>query len=339
MTPVLTIQRANPLEYSESLKSLFAANEMEALIPRFDATSSELVRSGGACWIGLDDGGRVQLHVTLVRKDFAFRGRTIRAGTLGNLVASRKYRCLFPAASLLGQLVRDVSNDTLLDFLYSDPPPASAAVAKTAGLKQLAAMDRFVIPLNDDRSSRALAARAYVAVLRLRAGAHAASCTTIESAHYDLTCGGVGVTPSNRLQPYHPDSMYRRRLRGYPGPDYTWCEFRLPGHQQSSKPDAIALMYGPNELHVAHVLTIRRAPAVPLWPLTPGLMRAARERGAHRLQIETIRESTFARELQRAGFRNRDDLLPILGTAVTPLGDEVVNAVDDWEITALDMER
>jgi hypothetical protein len=312
---------------------------MDALVPRFDVTSSELVRNGGACWIALDDGGRVHLHVTLARKDFKFRGRTIHAGTLGNLVASRDYRCLFPAASLLSQLVRDVSNDSLLDFLYSDPPPASAAVAKTAGLQQLASLDRFVIPLTDERSCHALAARAYLASLRLRHVFNTARCATLESTGYDVARFEAAMTTPNRLQPQHPDSMYRRRLNGYPGPDYSWCEFRLRGHGRASKPDAIALLYGPNELHFAHVLGIRRAPGVALSALIPGLLRAARERGAHRLQIETIRESHFARELQRAGFRKRDDLLPIFGKAVTPVGGEVVNAVDDWEITALDMER
>lgn len=336
---MLTIQRANPLEYSDSLKSFFAANEMHALVPRFDDTSSELVRSGGACWIGLDETAAVHLHVTLVRKDFTFRGRAIRAGTLGNLVASKEYRCLFPAASLLSQVVRDVAKDTLLDFLYSDPPRASAAVAKTAGLKQLATMDRFIIPLADEGACRALAARAYVTALRIRNGFNTASCATVESTRHGVRNVGLAISTSRRLQPLHCESMYRRRLTGYPGPDYIWCEFRRSSQRGAGEPDAVALVYGPNSLHVAHVLTIRRAPGIALSSLIPGLLDAAGARGAHRLQIETIRESNFACELQRAGFRKRDDLLPIFGAAITPLGDEAVNAIDDWEITALDMER
>ena len=133
--------------------------------------------------------------------------------------------------------------------------------------------------------------------------------------------------------------MYRRRLRGYPGPGYAWYEFRLPGHAQAKEPDAAVLLYGPDERNVAHVWAIRRAPRIALSPLIPGLLRAARELGAHRLEIETIRESDFARELLRSGFRNRDDLIPVLGRAITPAGDEVVNAMHEWEITAFDMER
>ena len=78
---------------------------------------------------------------------------------------------------------------------------------------------------------------------------------------------------------------------------------------------------------------------MPLSHLLPGLLRAARERGAHRLQIETIRESDLARDLMRIGFRKRDDMVPIFARAITPAGDEVVNAIQDWEITTFDLER
>jgi hypothetical protein len=73
--------------------------------------------------------------------------------------------------------------------------------------------------------------------------------------------------------------------------------------------------------------------------LIPGVLRAARERGAHRLQMETIRESDLARDLLRIGFRRRDDLVPIFARAITPAGHEVVSAIHDWEITTLDLER
>jgi hypothetical protein len=41
----------------------------------------------------------------------------------------------------------------------------------------------------------------------------------------------------------------------------------------------------------------------------------------------------------RVGFRKRGDFVPIFGTAVTPAGNEVVNAIQEWEITTFDMER
>jgi hypothetical protein len=133
--------------------------------------------------------------------------------------------------------------------------------------------------------------------------------------------------------------MYRRRLRGYPGPEYVWYEFRLRGQRRAKAPDAAVLLYGPDERSVAHIRAIRRAPNIALSPLIPNLLGAARERGAHRLEIETVRESDFARELSRIGFRKRGDFVPIYGTAITPAGDEVVNAIHEWEITTFDLER
>ena len=335
---MLTIQRANPLDYADSLKSLFA-NESQALVASFNTAYSEVVRDGGASWIGLDDTGHVQLNVTLFRRDFEFRGRTIRAGVLGNMVASKNYRWFFPSASLVRRLVRDVSQDSELDFLYTDPQPHAVAINKAARLKQLGALDRFVIPLSDRRPSHALAARAYATAVCVRFGFTAASCTAVDPTGYDVDRFNVPIGRSSRLRPHHASSMYRRRLRGYPGPGYAWYEFRLPGHAQAKEPDAAVLLYGPDERNVAHVWAIRRAPRIALSPLIPGLLRAARERGAHRLEIETIRESDFARELLRSGFRNRDDLIPVLGRAITPAGDEVVNAIHEWEVTAFDMER
>src|SRR2546423_13428455 len=76
--PVLTIQRANPIDVADSLKSLFA-NESQALVTLVDTAYPEVARTGGESWIGVDDAGHVQLNVTLFRHDFEFRGRTIRA--------------------------------------------------------------------------------------------------------------------------------------------------------------------------------------------------------------------------------------------------------------------
>ena len=335
---MLTIQRANPLDFAESLKALFA-NESQALVSLVDDAYADVARNGGASWVGLDENGEVQLNVTLFPHDFEFRGRTVRAGMLANTVASKNYRWFFPSVSLVKQLVRDVSQEAQLDFLYTDPQPSAAVVNKAAGLEQVGALDRFVIPLTDSRLLHALAARAYANAVRLRLGFSAARYTTIDPASYDFDRFAVPLGTSSRLRPHHTTSMYRRRLRGYPGPNHLWCEFRLRSHGHRAQPDAAVLLEGPDERKVAHVCAIRRAPNVPLPSLIPGVLRAARERGAHRLQIETIRESDLARDLLHIGFRRRDDLVPIFARAITAAGREVVSSIHDWELTTLDLER
>jgi hypothetical protein len=336
---VLTIQRANPLDCADSLKSLFAANEHPALAALVDTAYSEVARTGGASWIGVDDAGQVQLNVTFFRHDFAFRGKTVRAGVLGHTVTAKQYRWFFPSVVLVRRLLKDVSEEAEVDFLYTDPQPAAAVVSKKAGLEEIGALDRFVIPLTDRSTMRALAARIYAMGIRVRAGLAPASCTTIDSTKFDVGRFDVPIGISSSLRPHHSDSLYRRRLRAYPGPDYVWCEFRLAGHRRVEPPDAAVLLQGPDDNHVIHVCAIRRAPAVALSSLVPGLVRTARARGAHRLQVETIRESDLASELVATGFRRRGDLLPVFGKAITPAGDEVVSAMHQWDITTFDMER
>ncbi len=336
---MLTIQRANPLDCADSLKSLFAANEHAALATLVDTTYAEVARTGGANWIGVDDAGQVQLNVTFFRHDFEFRGRTIRAGALGHTVTAKQYRWFFPSVALVRRLMKDVSEEAEVDFLYTDPQPSAAVVSQTAGLEQIGALDRFVIPLSDSTTYRALAARVYAIGIRLRVGLAAANCTAIESTEFDARRYEMPIGISSRLRPRHTDALYRRRLGGYPGPDYVWCEFRLAGHRRAIQPDAAVLLQGPDERRVIHACAIRSAPGVPLSSLMPGLMRVARKRGAHRLQVETIRESDLASELLQTGFRPRGDLLPVFGKAITPAGHEVLKAMHDWEITTFDLER
>jgi hypothetical protein len=334
---VLTIQRVNPLEVAESLKSLFAT-ESAALAAVVDRAYPDYARTGGASWVGVDSAGHVQLNVTLVPHEYDFRGRTVRAGMLANEVAGKNYRWFFPAVSLVKQLVRDVSREVDVDFLCADPQPTAAAVSKAAGLDELGAMDRFVIPLTDVRRPCAIAARAYSTALRLRFGLGAARCTIVDATEYDLERFGSPRGTSTRVRPYHSASMYRRRLEGYPGPDYVWCEFRSRG-ARSGDADAAVLLQDLIDRRVAHVWTIRRAPGVGLQALIPGLIRVARERGAHRLEVEAVRGSALAGELLHIGFRQRRDLVPLFGKAITAAGAAVLGAIQDWEITAFDMDR
>src|SRR5207237_10709180 len=119
------------------------ATESPAVDTRVEAAYPAVARTGGDSWVGVDDGGHVQLNVTLYRHDFEFCGRRIRAGMLANTVASKNYRWFFPSVSLVRRLVRDVSQESELDFLYCDPQPSAAVVSKAGGLQRFGTLDRF----------------------------------------------------------------------------------------------------------------------------------------------------------------------------------------------------
>ena len=98
-------------------------------------------------------------------------------------------------------------------------------------------------------------------------------------------------------------------------------------------------MRGPDASGVATLQTVRRAPELPLDQVIPGLVQALRAAGCARLQIVTLAESAFAAELRRVGFITRQDAAPLLAAPLTGIGDTVLDAVPQWEITGLDCDR
>ncbi|HEY6156190.1 MAG TPA: hypothetical protein VIV88_02000, partial [Gemmatimonadales bacterium] len=142
---------------------------------------------------------------------------------------------------------------------------------------------------------------------------------------------------SPRLRPHYGNGLYAARLEGYPGPRDTWFTFSHNGG--GSAQAAGLLVRGPDRAGIATLHAIRRAPELPLGYVIPGLIRALRAAGCARLYIVTIAQSAFAAELRRAGFLARPDSSPLLAAPLTPIGDAVLRAVPQWEITDLDCDR
>jgi len=333
----LTIRRENPLKYADSLKSLMLAHEHKAFDAFFDRGYADVVDRGGASWLGFDASGCVQMNVTLFRHDFEYNGRTLAAGMLGNMMAAKEYRTFFPMIALIKQLIRDVQADGKLDFLYTDPNPGATAIVKGTKLEHAGNMDRYVIPLGDESLTRHIAARAYSTSLRLRVAGQVAHIVEHGSECFDPSAFLVPPGESGRVRPHHTPALYLRRLGGYPGPEYRWFSFFLGRNR--SEPDAAILLHGPDENGLAIIYAVRRKPGTPVAPLIPPLIGALRRQRTRRLQIETVRDSEFARELEAIGFKYRNDFVPVYVLPISPAGSEAVQNIAQWEITGLDMER
>ena len=333
----LTIRRENPLKYADSLKNLMSSHEHKAFEAFFDRGYADVVDRGGASWLGFDSNGCVQMNVTLFRHDFEANGRTLAAGMLGNMMAAKEYRTFFPMIALIKQLMRDVQAEAKLDFLYTDPNPGATAIVKGTKLEHVGNMDRYVIPLGDEALPRHIAARAYSAGLRLRVRGPVARIVEHTSESFDPSPFLIPGGASARIRPHHTRALYQRRLAGYPGPEYRWFSFFL--EKGRSEPDAAILLHGPDENGLAIIYAVRRKPGTCIAPLIPPLIGALRKQRARRLQIETVRDSEFARELEAIGFKHRNDFVPIYVLPVSEAGGEAVRNVAQWEITGLDMER
>src|SRR5439155_926956 len=95
---------------------------------------------------------------------------------------------------------------------------------------------------------------------------------------------------------------------------------------------------GPDPSGRAALHAVRRAPGIAVSAMVPGLIKELRRRGCVRLQAATVVESALGRALRRCGFVPRPEAVPLVALALTPLGEECVQAVEDVE-TVIDTDR
>ena len=335
----LTILRANPLEFEFGLKTLMTVHGYHAFPAFFDRGYLAAVQDGSESWLGVDENGTVQMNVTAFVHQFTLDGTTVRGGMLGNMMAATQYRTFFPMVALLRRLVADLTASQSLDFVYGDPGPETArAVFRGARITHVGDLDRFVLPIGDEKLWRAIGARLYCTILRARAGWRNSGVTGTLANSRQAGTHTLPDGPKSRLIPLHTPELYSRRLPEYPSSADRWIEMRRGAISEPSA--AAALVRGPVDPgRVLAVNVLRRAPGVPVRSFVPTLARVGRGLGAQRIQVETLRESDLARELVSAGFRPRGDVVPIFAHAFTTAGRETLRRVADWEVTAVDMER
>lgn len=334
----LTILRVNPLEHEAGLKELMTSHGVAAFPRSFDDGYASAVRDGARSWIGVDQHGALQMNVTLFVHTFELDGQRVTGGMLGNMMVADEYRTFFPAVALLRQVVADARTEGELDFLYGDPGPKGAqAIFRGARMRLLGNLDRFVIPLRDERWHRSIGAAVYATTLRLRNLRGAARARVLRAQD----CGaGATMRPleaADGLHPLHSPEIFRRRLPGWPGSDDYVVELRRDG--PDSPLSAVALLRGPEEWGVVTVHVLRRRVGTQVKTCVAALIGVARGLRGTRLQVEAVEGSRLGRSLIEAGFAPRGDHVPLFGAAFTPSGEAALRAFDRWELTGVDMER
>jgi hypothetical protein len=330
----LAFVRVNPLEHEEELKRFMVANGYVTFPDFFDRGYPSAVRDGAATWVALDDERKVRLSITCFPHTMALGERRLLVGMLGNLMADEGVRTFFPAVALVRRLLADVRAEGRLDLVCTDGTAQAAAIFKGAGMRVAGHLERFVFPVRERRLHVDAAIRAYQVWRRIR-GPRLAPIAAHVAAEFDAAPFDAPIGISHRLRPHHSFDVCRRRLPGYPGTNDHWFTFPC-GERYGS---TTALVRWPDEDGLAVLHAIRRPSGAVLTPIVNALVRALRKRGAQRLQVCTLRESVFARELIEAGFIPRGDPMPILVHPLSLAGENAVRAVADWEITSFDMER
>ena len=333
----VTIAVANPLQHVREIKDLFLANERPEFPEYFDRAYPPAVATGATSWLGRDSEGRLVMHIACLPRRFRFGGREVVAGLLANLMVTKTYRSFFPAVALVNRLVRDSKARAILDFLYADPNDDSQALLRGTRFVPVGTLRRYVLPVGDRRPALDAAVRVLQRLVRLTTRGRPARVVAHSARRFRGNAFWVPHDQARRLVPCHDHALYASHLKGYPGERDWWMTAQRASIPNG--PEAALLVRGPDPSGRAALHAVRRAPGIAVSAMVPGLIKELRRRGCVRLQAATVAESALGRALRRCGFVPRPEAVPLVALALTPLGEECVQAVEDWEITELDCDR
>lgn len=334
----LTIVSANPLDHAAEIKQLFLAHgrpEFPAFLERVYAAA---VHAGARSWLGRDRDGHLVMHMACFPHRFKLGGQEVVGGHLVNGMVAQAYRGFFPALTLVRRALEDAKALGTIDFLYSDSNEGGRAVLRAPGFAPVGTLRRYVLPIAGRSWLADGAIRAFQTCVRVaHAGRSAAILVRHPAAQFSAACFEAPRGFSPRLRPYHNPVLYSSRLEAYPSDSDHWYTFHEGA--PTTPPAAGILVRGPEPSGVASVEAVRRAPRLVLASLVPGLVPELRRGGCTRLQMWTMAESSFGRELRRAGFIPRRDCRPVVAAALTPIGEAVVREAENWELTRVDFDR
>jgi len=333
----LVVSCVDPLEHAAELKRLFVEHERPEFPAFFDRGYPDAVAAGTRSWVGRDEAGEIRAHIAWFPHRLAFDGQVLRAALLGNLMVAPEYRRFWPALGLVRRAVRDLRQAGSLDFIYADPNEAAKPVLTTAGLREVSALRRYVLPLGDARAVTRLGLSAYRLLARLRVG-RAPLRVTDRPAAEALDAGGPAPHGDPRaLRPIRTPDLFRRRLAGYPSAEDQWWAF----HGAGSPGDLVAraLVRGPDAHGLAALCAWQCEPLSQLRFILSALAECLQARGVRRLEAWVMGGSPAAAEFRRAGFFPREERIPVLAAGCTGPGSAAVAAAGEWRVLPLDLDR
>lgn len=333
----VTITPVNALAYADEIKELFVEHARPEFPEFFDRAYARAIAEGGTSWLGRDPAGRLVMHIACFPHRFAFRGRPVIGGLLVNLMVATPYRAFFPALQLIQRLVQDSKARGDIDFLYADPNDDSRALLRGMRFVQVGTLRRYVLPVGDRRAYLDFGIRLFHGLLLGMTGRQRVSAVAHPAQRVHVERPGLPAARPPQITPQHDESLYTRRLRGYPGAHDWW--FTWQRNDTTGPSDAAALVRGPDSSGTAGLHVLRWGSGLHPRSVLRDLIGELRRRGCLRLHVMTLEASQLGRVLRRSGFIPRSDAIPVFAYALTSVGEECVGAVTDWEITDVDCDR
>lgn len=330
--PMPDIACVNPLEYRSALERLFAEHDRPDHAEFFARAYPGAVAEGAKAWIGLDADGRAVMHASRFPHPFITGGRRVTGGLIVNILVAKPYRTHHPARALFERFVADSRQDREVDFLYTETTDRGANVLKAAGARAIGRIGRFVLPIRGTRTPADLAIKAYHAVRRVGTGAGRVQAARHPAATFRSEPFDAPLGLSDRLRGIHGMDLYRRRLKDYPTALDQWIT------AEGQTVAGAALLRGPESNGLASIAKLNVDPADAAAPFVLGIASVLRETGCRAVQIYTVAESRFARELRRAGFVERASQ-PLVALPISSAGEDLVARIRTWQIMDLDLDN
>lgn len=327
----LTVRKVNPLTMAEEIKALFMANERPEFPAWFDRAYPMAVREGASSWVLVHRDGQVVAHVGGFSTRLVAGGREAKGMLMVNLMADRHYRTFFPVLSVLKRAIQDM-RDAGTDFIFTNPNNAGAVATMGAvGLKQVAALNRLLMPLGHANVAVGSALSAAHWIRRRALPRVRATLVSVSEASRWTTETACDVS---RVTPRRSATLYGLRLAAFG----TRLDMGIRLTIRDGTQVGAAIVRVPDEAEDPRLITLRCRTLGSVAGGAAAIGRLLRARGLRRLNGIAVMQSAFARELQRGGFIQRHDPCAIVAMGCTDLGRAAVAGLAAADLEAIDFD-
>ena len=326
-----TVRRVDPLTIGDELKTLFVTNDRPEFPEWFDRAYPLAVRDGASSWVSLDGNERVVAHVAGFWATISVRGRDVRGALLCNLMADQAHRTFFPVVTSVKRAVRDLRENGA-EFIYTNPiNPGSVAVMRAAGLKEIGAMNRFLLPLSHRRSLFAFLMATRLWAVRHRVnGLDAKPVQVGEAVDWTVRerCEVSPVTTRRSRDVYFMrlGELTQQGYRGYLLRD------------RANRDVGAAIVRLSEAPTPAKLITLRCRALDHVAASCPALGVALRGDKQVGLNATALEGTPFASALVRGGFIQRNEPWTIVAAGYSDLGRSVAEGLASSDLEKIDVD-
>jgi hypothetical protein len=321
----LRIERCDSVAHEEEIKALFLRNERPTFPAFFDRAYPYAVSAGGASWVARNGPGGIVGHQAVFPRVFRDAQRVVRAALLVDNLFDPGHRNFWSAVELCRRTLADLREAGSFAFAYTDATPPSHAVLRAAGFTTIGTFQRFVLPLHP----------VYLGFFRIWSRPKPLVVARLDGLREASVAEALrALPPGAQFRGERSLELYATRLGGDTIPGWQWLLLR-PERDPGTPVAALVLTTRPPGRAGLTVVDVLWDEArVSATSVLHAVAQTARADGLKELSMVTLAESRLARCLERCGFIQRHDALPLVAHLIRE--DAALPPVQDWLMTYFD---